>query len=154
MPIADAARHLAPVCLAITEQHRQTFGTLKSHLKVSLKWLVRDLERYVHPKVSAAALEKAHEMGIKNLRMMQYRDQPHRMKDVGRKIFHWEHVTRVADLSDAILTMPEPTCQEIEEIIRGTVVAWILKKEDERLPPGPRANPFAIYKAAGIDLLD
>jgi hypothetical protein len=127
IPIEEAAKRLAPVCLAIAQQYPQAHGALKSHLKLSLKCLVRDAERYVRPKVSAGALKTAEEMGISDLRSMQWRDQPKRMNDPGRKIFHHEHVTRVADMADDILALPHPDLAQIERIIRGIVVAWILK---------------------------
>jgi hypothetical protein len=152
--IEDAARHLAPVCLVIAEQYKQTHGSLRSHLKITLKWLVRDLERYVRPKASSLALAKAAEMGIEHLQGMRWADQPKRMSDPGRKIFHWEHVTRVADVTDAILCLDRPSVQEVEKLLNGMIIAWILKEEDRRLPPGFRADPTAVYEAAGIILND
>lgn len=154
IPIDEAARYLAPVCLAIAEQHAHTRGALRSHLKITLKWLIRDMERYVRPRVSARALKTASDMGLGDLRQMQWRDQPRRMNDPRRKIFHWEHVTRVADIADAILALKPPTAPEIETIISGIVVAWILKTEDDLLPPGVRADPLEIYRSVGIDLID
>jgi hypothetical protein len=152
--IEKAARHLAPVCLAIALQHRQTTGELQSHLKTSLKWLLRDAERYVRPRASAKAPARAKAMGIENLQDIPWRSQRLKLNDPERKIFQWEHVTQVADLADSILALQPPTLEEIETIVRTIVIAWILKDEDRNLPRGPRSDPLSVYRSAGIDLQD
>jgi hypothetical protein len=41
----------------------------------------------------------------------------------------------------------------IELILETMTVAWILKKENGRLPRGPRIDPMAVYAADDIELL-
>jgi hypothetical protein len=143
---------LARVCGALAVEYHAASPVLQWHLRESLKLLVRHMEIYVQPAVSRRAAARARDMGLPDLRKMRWADQPKRMNDPGRKIFHFEHVVRVADMVDDILSLSPPEAPAIENILRSATIAWILKEEDRSLPPGRRVDPRATYATVGIEL--
>lgn len=54
--------------------------------------MCRELEDFITPRASTAAQDKAIAMGLLDLRQFHWDDQPYKMKDLGRQIFHWEHI--------------------------------------------------------------
>jgi hypothetical protein len=155
IPIEKASPALAEVCFVIADQYWLTSSRdLRWHLRTSLKWLIRDLEQYVQPRVSRRAQAKALELGLPDLHRMVWADQRTKMKDPERSIFHWEHVTQVADMTDSILNLNPRTKSDIESILHTAMVAWILKEEDRALPRGPRSDSLNFYKDNGIVLVD
>lgn len=99
----------------------------------SLSHACRHVEYFLTPKISLAAHEKALLMGIAPLERFKWSDQPKRMKDPGRKIFHWEHMVPVSDLQAELLKLESPDVQAVEAVLRKAQVAWILKAENKRL---------------------
>lgn len=89
-------------------------------------------------------------MGLPDLRTCTWGYQVVRMKDRGRKIFHWEHVVQVSDLTNDILALSNLEANEVAKLLNTTQVAWILKDENARLPIGRRPNPAKAYAEAGI----
>jgi hypothetical protein len=104
--------------------------------------------------VSKAAATKARRMGLRDLSQYAWRHQTTTMKDKKRKIFHFEHVVQVADLTDRIMALPKPTKSRITALLKECQVAWILKKENKELRLGKRLDPAKAYRAAGIKLVD
>jgi len=115
--------------------------------------MARHLESFVEPRSSRAAQALADEIGLGDLRQYRWLDQPSKMRDLGRRLFHWEHATQTSDLVKALLRLEEPTVEAIAVVLRSTTIAWITKKEDARLPLGERPDWQAAYDAAGIKLL-
>jgi hypothetical protein len=106
------------------------------------------LERFVRPGVSLAAAETGRKMGLTDLSQFAWRHQTTKMKDKKRKVFHFEHVVQVADLTDNILALPKPTKGGIAALLKSSQVAWILKAENDELPKGKRPDPVKAYKDA------
>ena len=153
IPLKDALPFLAPVILALCEQYHKAPKDVQWALRASLALTIRNCERYVVPRVSVAAHEKATELGLADLRTMSWRDQRTKMKDPDRSIFHFEHIVPVFDICQRILALSNPTTEAIEELVAKSAVAWILKTEDAKLPRTKRQNPYAIYASRQIELL-
>jgi|SRR6516162_6820892 len=93
-------------------------------------------------------------MGIGDLSQFQWRDQPIRMRDPNRRIFHFEHTKPVHDLTKEILAIKNPDIITIEKILMRASITWITKDEDRRLKRFQRSeNPLEDYAKAGIRLL-
>jgi hypothetical protein len=120
-----------------------------------LKWAINGLDQFVRPKVSAAAMAKAGEMGLGDIREYIWLDQTSKMRDPDRSIFHWEHVAPVGDLMKACRSCPPESIDEIEKILRRANIAWILKFENKRLKNHDRGDdPREFYRLACIELVD
>lgn len=117
----------------------------------------RHLEYLIVPLVSQAAFDKASAMGLLPLEKYAWADQPTRMKDPGRKIFHFEHLVPVSDLVTQLIDLKPPTSVAIACVLRKANVAWILKSEDERLNRAGlrsrrKAGGFSAYRQVSIKL--
>ena len=123
-----------------------------------LKLLVRHMERFiVRRRVSTKAQRRATEMGIGDLSNYAWHAQTRKMKDPGRKIFHFEHVKPCAQIRDEILALENSDIDEIESILRTSDIAWILKTEKQFLDKkhkSYRADPYECFHDSGIELLD
>jgi hypothetical protein len=104
--------------------------------------------------VSKAAQQEADRLGV-NISGKTWHDQP--TFDPGRKKFHLEHVYAVSAI--------QKECEraQTEEAILSVLktrlrIAWILKREDEKLNRlhfrSVRPDPDAAYRAAGIELVE
>lgn len=130
--------------------------------KVFLKDLItracRKIELYVEPRYSVKAELAANEMKIGCLSQYQWNDQNLKMKDKGRKVFHWEHILPVSTMVKKLLALDDPTNSAIIDIIKNADIAWILKVENDRLEfQGYRTkrpeNPLDAYHSCGIKLV-
>lgn len=106
------------------------------------------------PLVSRAAADLALPIPVDLLRV-GWHDQPR--FDRGRKSFHWEHVTPLAQLRDKLAVAE--TVEQVQGMITAQLyVAWITKNEDQALTAAgfksKRPRPWAAYESAGIELLD
>ncbi len=155
LPIDAAADYLAGPILEILKQYHRSDcpEPIRAHYRTVLKWMARDLENFVLPMVSAAAQARADQMGLPDLRQFRWRDQPKKMKDPDRSIFHWEHYTPVSNLVDGLLQIRTPTLETIANILKTARIVWILKEENARLSHRSRKDPALDYRNAGIDLL-
>jgi len=153
--IDEAADRLAGPILEILKQYHEGDcpESIRAHYRTVLKWMARDLENFVLPIVSAAAQARADQMGLPDLRQFRWRDQPKKMKDPDRSIFHWEHYTPVSNIVDRLLHMETLNRETIAEILRTARIVWILKEENARLTHRSRKDPALDYRNAGIDLL-
>lgn len=96
-------------------------------------------------------------MGIAPIERFRWADQPRRMKDPGRKIFHWEHTLPVSDLKAELLALQAPDVPAVLAVLTKSEVAWILKTENERLNAAKlrtrrRNGGLAAYEQVGIAL--
>ncbi|WP_407176382.1 hypothetical protein [Bradyrhizobium sp. STM 3562] len=150
LDIADAAPVMARALLAMVQVHRAAPPEIQWNIHQAMLLMIRNLERCVQHRVSIAAAEMAAKMGIPDLHTLVWRDQPKKMRDKDREIFHWEHVVQVSDIQKEVLSEPDPDLAKIEASLKKTFLAWILKEEDKLLPRGPRIDPFRLYAEKGI----
>ena len=153
LPLSDAAPQIAAAMLIMVRQHRSAPPVLQRYYYTCLKWMARELEQFVQPRVSEAAQALASKKGLGDLRAYRYTDQPVAMRDPGRAIFHWEHIIPTSDMVNSILALDEPTIASIGDVLIKAQVAWITKEEDKRLPVSRRADPAQCYADAGARLL-
>lgn len=118
----------------------------------------RQVEIFIEPEVSERAQEEATHLGLGCLRQYCWSDQPSKMGDVGRKIFHWEHMLPVAEMKRQLIALNPPTTEAIHSILTQANVAWILKEEDQTLTRLNLAHrrpdgPLVAYEKANIKLL-
>jgi hypothetical protein len=106
---------------------------LMRYYESTINHMCRELEDFIIPSVSRAARRKAERMGIDSLREYHWDDQPlkTRMRDVGRKIFHWEHRKTVESLRKELCGLPKPSPQSVRRILQKARVAWVLKRDRE-----------------------
>jgi hypothetical protein len=150
LDITEAAPFMAKALLPLVQVHRTAPRQVQWNLERGILLMVRNLERCVQHRVSVEAANLAREMGLPDLHSLEWRHQPTKMQDKGRKIFHWEHVTQASDIQKEILADPNPDVEKIESSLKRTFLAWILKRENDLLPKGPRKDPFFIYEQKGI----
>jgi hypothetical protein len=153
--IDEAADRLAGPILEILKQYHQGDcpKSIRAHYRTVLKWMARDLENFVLPMVSTAAQARADQMGLSDLRQFRWKDQPKKMKDPDRSIFHWEHYTPVANIVDGLLQIETLSLEAIAGILKTARIVWILKEENVRLSHRSRKDPALDYRNASIDLL-
>ena len=134
-------------------------GTIsnKRLLKYMIDRLLRMAGTYQPRTASVNAQKQADELGIGDLRRFDWGDQPVRMKDPGRKIFHFEHTIPMNNIVESIL---ESNCEtSIRSHIMKIKIAWILKEEDRLLTKGidgswKSKRPEDAYKRLNIQLVD
>ena len=113
------------------------------------------------PEVSTRAQQTASEKGLGDLRHFRWKDQPGKMKDPGRKIYHWEHVLPVSQIMLLLLegTSEDYNLDRMISLLRSVDIAWILKEENAeltRLDFSTRRPiiPWLAYKEANITMVD
>ena|GEM_PF-942559 len=152
----EEARHLADVALLLLDKHRShPSSTVTRSL---LRHLCREIEDHCPRYVSIAARDRAAALGLSDLREYHWDEQPHRMKDHGREIFHWDHFVPVSQLQRQLEEQGALATQERTfGILRRARIAWILKAEDEDLTRrgfrSHRDNPYKAYDDVKISLL-
>lgn len=129
----------------------------KRHLKPSIVFKIRMAGTYQPRTASVNAQKRADELGIGDLRRFDWGDQPSRMKDPGRKIFHFEHVNPLNNIVESILKSKCETA--IRSHIMKIKIAWILKEEDRLLTKGIGGSwrskrPDDAYERLNIQLVD
>jgi hypothetical protein len=117
LPIEDAAPYVAKIIQPILLAHASDPVEVRNYYNYLLKWAINGVDQFVRPKASAAAMAKAAETDIGDIRNYIWLDQTSKMKDKDRSIFHWEHVTPVSDLIKACLACPPESIGEIEQIL-------------------------------------
>lgn len=126
-------------------------GLQRRRVLESISYDIRKYSDLVPPRVSLAAAAEAERLGI-DLTRMGWHDQPR--FDLGRRLFHWEHVHTISSIRALCLEASSPG--EVEEHLDKVRVAWILKAEDRRLTGlgfrAARPDSDAAYLAAGIIL--
>jgi len=153
--IKSVTPQIATVLLELVRQYPYAPDHLQSYYRGVLKWMVRYLERFVEPRVSKAAQKEANARNIGDLRQYGWRDwdkQATKMKDPGRKTFHWEHATQGSDMIKSILALKNPTATSIAAVLETITIAWITKDENSKLTHRNRRNWMEDYKRAGIEL--
>ena len=126
-------------------------------LKLRIDRTLRAIGTYQPRTASVNAQKRADELGIGDLRRFDWGDQPGKMKDKGRKIFHFEHVTPMNVIVNDII---ESNCETaIKSHIMKIKIAWILKEEDRLLTKGINGSwrskrPSDAYKILNIQLVD
>jgi len=148
MGIDEAAPRIAEAMLEIVRQFPGSPPPLQRHYRTILKAMARDLENFVRPKASRAAMARARQMGLPDLRGLHWRDQPGKMGDPKRMIFHWEHVVPVENIVGQVLR--QSTVEGIAAVLMTAEVSWVLKEENETLTHRGRADPHGDYRRAGI----
>ena len=91
---------IAPVILELVERYKSAQeADLKFYYSSTIKHLIRNLERFVTPRVSSEAQKRADELDIGDLSKRQWRDQTKgKMKGTRKSILHFEHVKPVGDM--------------------------------------------------------
>jgi hypothetical protein len=148
--IDEAAPKIAAAMVEVVRQYPGSPVPLKNHYRTILKAMARDLENFVRPRASVAALEKAREMELPDIRQFHWCDQKGKMRDPHRSIFHWEHIMPVENIVSGVLG--EVSIEGIARVLMTAEIAWILKEENERLTHKGRVDPVEDYRQAGIVL--
>lgn len=125
---------------------------MKAYLLNTINGMCRHMEYFCRAYASEAALAKARELGFE-LSGWDWHSQP--KFDPGRETFHFEHVTTVKSIRDAVILARSE--EEIAAALSRSKVAWILKDEDLELTAkgyrSNRENSDAAYEAARIKLV-
>ena len=128
----------------------------RSYQVSNLKMMCRWLEKFISPRISLGAAEKAKELGIdpETLHSTRWEQQPTRLQDKNREKFHFEHFVPVGSMAKQILSLQDRSIPNIEEILRSAEIAWITKVEDQKLTDNGfrsvRPKPAECCKKAGI----
>lgn len=149
--ITEAAPRIAEAIMPMVRQYPECPPGLQFHYETVLDRMARDLENFIRPRASVAALKKAEAMGFPDIRQFHWTQQRGRMCDRDREIFHWEHVVPCANIVRDVLS--KDTVEGITQVLLSAEVAWILKEEDDRLTHRNRGDPRADYERAGIVLV-
>jgi hypothetical protein len=118
-----------------------------SVIKSSIHSDIRKYSDLLIPLQSEAAFYQSEKLKI-DLIKKNWHNQP--SFDPGRKIFHFEHMIPVNQLTDMCIQ----NSKEIENILNTCTVVWILKSEDRILTElgfrNNRIDPIEAYKKANI----
>lgn len=145
--------------LGLVARNRPHDVRCNGHAKAVHSRLLNTLIRHAPGpvRVSSAAQIEGKRRGLGDLRGYSWYQQMSEMGDVGRKVFAFDHFYTVADLRRRMDGLETPTVVQVRNILRLSSVAWILRKEDDRLNElgfrSRRVDPHAAYKKAGIRLL-
>ena len=125
----------------------------RARLLESMSDDIKKCSNFIEPEVSEAALAEAEHLRV-DLRAKNWHHQP--SFDVGRKVFHFEHVVPVSAIRKACLDQSSEIA--VLAVLKSRLrVGWILKSEDAELTRlGHRSNrpdPEAAYCNAGIRLM-
>jgi hypothetical protein len=147
---------LATTTVFLLREHRACpHKYSKSVLHLLLDTLCRHAELQ-HLYVSRAAQREADRRKLGKLGDYTWYQQTTKMRDKGRKVFHWDRFMTVKEMRNALLNLDRPTVQHVRAILRRASAAWILKKEDRKLNKlgfrADRRNPRAAYRKARIQL--
>lgn len=148
---------MAESALCIVFQIRMTSDkqTQKGLLSLLLT-LCRNMEDVATRNASEAAQLRASHLGLGDLRRYHW-DDGGRFPG-GRKSsrLHWEHWKPAVDMRTEILSLEIPSVDDIEKILKGARVCWILLEENEVLNRNghrtKRLDPEICYKEANIKL--
>ena len=153
--------HQVDVIYSLLNILRKNNPALAKWANPVLKLACRKLEVFAVPSVSVEAANRAAGDGVPG-DLSDYCWEDHvkdkKMRDKGRKIFHWDHVYPVSQMVQALKGINPLDKSEIERVARLTAVAWILKCENTVLDlKGYRSNrpsdPLEAYKECGIELV-
>jgi len=139
-------------------QNSKNDKSLLEFAKVSLKNNLRSLEFLVKPNVSVEADSLGKQRGLKDLVEYSWKDQPSKMKDKGRTLFHWEHVLPVSVIYNTMVN-EYPNKENILKCMKNYSICWITKEEDQKLTSnGFRhdrnyEDPWSAYREVGIQIL-
>ena len=109
----------------------------------------------LQPRISQKAKIRENKMGIGDLRNYKWTDQPTKMQDKGRKIFHYEHIKPCAQILNEILALENFVVEKIIFILKTSDIAWILKEEKVTLDKkykSYRPAPYECLHEVGIQL--
>ena len=118
--------------------------------------LCRNMEDVAARNASTKAQMRADELNLGDLRQYHW-DDGGRFPG-GRKSsrLHWEHWRPAVDLRNEMLSLEDPTPDQIKIILSTSRVCWILLDENDKLNSlGYRTNrvdPKTCYDEAGIEL--
>ncbi len=161
----DDIQEVVPILRALVELHQKANRENREELKVwsdyALHWSCRRLEAFLtEVKASKAAKAKAAKMKIGDIGHYSWDDQTKKkkMRDAGRKIFHYEHVYPVSQLRYALLALDSPTDEQVFALVKKMDVAWILKEECELLDKNgyrserPDEDLWRPFRELGIEI--
>lgn len=135
-------------------------GAYREYQRSTLTMMCRWLEKFIIPHVSESAEVEAKSIGIdaKALRTVKWSQQVRKLKDPGRKKFHFEHFVTVKDLTDQVIRFRNQSVNEIAALLLSADIAWITKCEDKKLTKNKfgshRPNPQTAYNACGIKFVE
>jgi hypothetical protein len=155
---SESITGLAKVIKEMLSGYDSASPLMQDYQRTVLTYMCRKLEVFATPHVSKKAAQKAADMGINtDLRDLKWSDQPTKLKDKGRRIFHLEHIVTVSQLAQKILELRNGSIELIEKEMRLADIAWILKDEDKNLTKkgyhSKRSNPLACYEECGIEFV-
>jgi hypothetical protein len=130
----------------------------KKHIKSIFVHTIRKVELLLPKDVSIKAQKEADELNLGSLLQYDWNDQTkkHKMNDLGRKIFHYEHFVPIQQQIDDLLKLESYNDLNIYNIISNNKICWILKSENkilDKIAKSKRPNPDEAYHKAGITLL-
>jgi len=144
----DDIKEAVPILRALVELYQKANREKREELRIwadyALHWSCRRLEAFLPAtKVSKAAKDKAAKMKIGDISRFTWDDQTQKgkMRDTGRKIFHYEHVYPVSQLRHDLEALNPPTDEAVYALVQKVDMVWILKEECARLDKaGYRSN--------------
>jgi hypothetical protein len=92
------------------------------------------------------------------LRTVKWSQQVRKLKDPGRKKFHFEHFVTIKSLVDQVVRLRNKPVNDIAALLLSADIAWITKLEDKKLTKNKfcskRPNPRAAYETCGIKFVE
>ncbi|WP_437629603.1 hypothetical protein [Sorangium sp. So ce854] len=131
-------------------------GAIRSYEEL-FQLACRKVDEVAPVNVSEKARDKAHELGLGDLRtycwfcpiMNKLRDGPK-----VKRLFLWEHYTPVANIQAALRDLGRaPDLEQISAILGRTKIAWVLREEGDKLGNRSRPDPAKTYRDAGVTLV-
>jgi len=128
----------------------------KRGINALLLTLCRNMEDVAPRNASKAAQARANILGIGDLRQYHFDHGARFPGGRGNSLLHWEHWKPAADLRNELFSLEDPTPKDIERILDGAKICWILLEENDKLNRlgyrTCRKDPASAYLEAKIDL--
>ena len=148
---------MAEVALTIVSRLSKTTDVVsRKGLNSLLLTLCRNMEDIAPRNVSEKAKARADALGIGDLRQYHW-DDGSRFPG-GRKAsrLHWEHWRPAADMKNDMLSLENPTVEDMKCILSSARICWILLEENKILDDlgqrYKRKDPNQAYQQASIKL--
>jgi hypothetical protein len=148
---------IAPIMLALLELPSEP-ASIGAYRRLLIDKMCRELEKLVKIGKSRRAEDNARRGGFHvDLSEHTWADRG-RLDGRHEDGFHFEHTETVYELVQSLMSLRDPTLEDVEAILARARVTWVTKRENEKLDElgykSRRPDWRKAYQDAGIELAD
>jgi hypothetical protein len=142
-------------CSLISQIKSTNDKKTKKGLLSLLLTLCRNMEDVAPRNASKKAQARADQLKLGDLRSYHFDDGPRFPGGRSNSKLHWEHWKPAVDIRSELLSLDEPTTENVKDILSQAKICWVLLDEnkllDKRGQRKSRKDPAESYKIAEIE---